>query len=183
MWTVSGRVPVCESGGKPRAVQTLREVRRCPAVAPAFGLRTLQRRFYTGSARRWRAIFGGSPKISSHKLTPKSDKECETKVWASRPNRHAGRMRYHSYFGVRVESICANTRLHIAIPPESSCAVRFFRSADSFVRVFLPLRYLRVDPAMWVSPHSIGCDFAALCPCAKNKKAARIARSGIDFVG
>jgi hypothetical protein len=34
-------------------------------------------------------------------LAPKSDKEGETKVWASRPNRHAGRVRYHSYFGVR----------------------------------------------------------------------------------
>jgi len=38
-------------------------------------------------------------------FAPKSDKECETKVWASRPNRHAGRVRYHSYFGVRVKIV------------------------------------------------------------------------------
>jgi len=37
-------------------------------------------------------------------FAPKSDKEGETKVWASRPNRHAGRVRYHSYFGVRVKA-------------------------------------------------------------------------------
>jgi hypothetical protein len=36
-------------------------------------------------------------------ITPKSDKERETKVWASRPNQHASRVRYHSYFGVRVQ--------------------------------------------------------------------------------
>jgi len=31
-------------------------------------------------------------------LAPKSDKEGETKVWASRPNRHAGRVRYPFLF-------------------------------------------------------------------------------------
>ena len=31
-------------------------------------------------------------------LAPKSDKECETKVWASRPNRYAGRGRYPFLF-------------------------------------------------------------------------------------
>jgi hypothetical protein len=43
-------------------------------------------------------------------FAPKSVKACETKVWASRPNRHAGRVRYPFYFGVRVKttfSLCA----------------------------------------------------------------------------
>jgi hypothetical protein len=34
-----------KSGGKPRALQTLREIRGRLAIAPAFGLRVLQHRF------------------------------------------------------------------------------------------------------------------------------------------
>jgi mannan endo-1,4-beta-mannosidase len=51
------------------------------------------RRFY-----RVVTPFGGSPKISSNFLALNSDKECETKIWASCPNRHAGRMRYPFLF-------------------------------------------------------------------------------------
>jgi hypothetical protein len=43
------------------------------------------------------------------------------------------------------------------------CVLRgFFRSADSFVRVFLPHRYLRADPALRDCPRSFGCGFATL---------------------
>jgi len=41
-----------------------------------------------GSARGSRAIFGGSPKISFDYFFA-----ARTKVWAGRPNQHAGRVR------------------------------------------------------------------------------------------
>ena len=47
-----------------------------------------------GSARRWRAVFGGSPKTSFHKPFPGEEQaKWVTKVWAGRPNRHAGLVR------------------------------------------------------------------------------------------
>ena len=48
-----------------------------------------------GSARRWRAVFGGPPKTSSVQICSRGQEgqKSVTRVWASRPNQHAGRVR------------------------------------------------------------------------------------------
>jgi len=63
---------------------------------------------------------------------PKSDKECETKVWAGRPNRRAGRVRY-PFLGRTPLACCPNCRAGFR-----ACRLRSFPTsptkADSLTR-------------------------------------------------
>ena len=58
-----------------------------------------------GSARRWRAVFGGPPKTAFHSPFPAAEiADWGTTVWAGRPNLHADRVRSPSDFGVWLEA-------------------------------------------------------------------------------